>query len=283
MSSATCRLIPLLILLPASLAAQATPDSVARRLRPGQNVRLHSQAGQSSVHDPDREAFHGLDQGTTGQGHPAYSVTTLSRSIALAVLLAAAPPATVLAQAPRRAADNPCFRARPAPECSVFFITNAGGYIKPGRTNGGSPLRAIVDWGVMVNASPRHAIGGSWFVTLDEDDFSTGPAVHYRRWFEGNRSLDVALGTTVAGDNLKAGSILGLVKYNPVHWFGVGVRPEYLRRSAFTCGPSTCTEYTATSVRVYGGVEFGWVPGLALSLGGGAALGLLVAAYAGSN
>jgi hypothetical protein len=209
-------------------------------------------------------------------------MTTLPRSTVLAVLLAATPPAIVLAQAPRRAADNPCFRARPAPECSVFFITNAGGYIRPGRTNAGSPLRAIVDWGVMVNGSPRHAIGGSWFVTLDQEDFTTGPVVRYRRWFERDRSLDVALGTAVAGGQLKAGSILGLVKYNPVHWLGVGVRPEYLRRSAFNCGPLTCTEYTATSVRVYGGVEFGWFPGLVLSFSGGVALLVLVAAYAGS-
>ncbi|HEX9692566.1 MAG TPA: hypothetical protein VGA22_10750 [Gemmatimonadales bacterium] len=210
----------------------------------------------------------------------AYSVTALPRSTTLAVLLAAAPPAIVLAQAPHRAADNLCFRARPAPECSVFFITNAGGYIKPGRTNGGTPLRAIVDWGVMVNASPHHAIGASWFVTGDEDDATTGPVVRYRRWFARDRSLDVALGTVVVGGQLKAGSILGLVKYSPVHWFGVGVRPEYVRRSAFTCGPSTCTGYTATSVRVYGGVEFGWVPGLALSLvGGGAALVALAIAH----
>lgn len=46
MSSATCRLIPLLTLLPVSLAAQTTLDSVAQRLRPGQTVRLHSQTGQ---------------------------------------------------------------------------------------------------------------------------------------------------------------------------------------------------------------------------------------------
>ena len=46
MSSATCRLIPLLMLLPVSLAAQTTLDSVARRLRPGQTVRLQLQTGQ---------------------------------------------------------------------------------------------------------------------------------------------------------------------------------------------------------------------------------------------
>ncbi len=213
----------------------------------------------------------------------SYSMTTLPRSTALVVLLAAAHPAIALAQAPGRSADNPCFRARAAPECSVFFITNAGVYIKPATTNGAS-LRAIVDWGVMVNASPRHAIGGSWFVTLDEDDFTTGPVVRYRLWFEGDRSLDVAVGTPIAGgDNLKAGSILGLVKYNPVHWFGVAVRPEYVRRTVFSCVQGICAETTATSGRVYAGVEFGWFPGLALSLGGGVALGALIIAVVASG
>ena len=182
-----------------------------------------------------------------------------------------------------REAGSPCYHARPAPECSVFFITNAGGYINPGASRNGTRFRAIVDWGVMVNASPHHAIGASWFVTLDEDDFTTGPVVRYRRWFGRDRSLDVGLGTVVAGGQLKAGSILGVVKYSPVHWFGVAVRPEYLRRSGFTCDVSTCTEHVASSARAYGGVEFGWVPGLALSLGGGAVVGLLAIALAGSN
>lgn len=58
MFSATCRLISILILLPASLTAQTTLDSVARRIRPGQTVRLHSQTGQRAegrftVYHPD--------------------------------------------------------------------------------------------------------------------------------------------------------------------------------------------------------------------------------------
>lgn len=40
------RLMPLLLLVPASLAAQATLDSVAARITPGQLVRLRSQDGQ---------------------------------------------------------------------------------------------------------------------------------------------------------------------------------------------------------------------------------------------
>ena len=41
-----CRLIPLLMLLPASLAAQSSLDDAIGRLKPGQTVRLHSQTGQ---------------------------------------------------------------------------------------------------------------------------------------------------------------------------------------------------------------------------------------------
>jgi hypothetical protein len=58
LSAITCRLIPALILLPAALAAQATLDSVARQLKPGQTVRLYSQTGQRvegrfAVYHPD--------------------------------------------------------------------------------------------------------------------------------------------------------------------------------------------------------------------------------------
>ena len=210
-------------------------------------------------------------------------MSTLRSFAWVGVLLAAAPLGIASAQTTPRSSNDPCYRARPSPDCSVFFLTNAGLYINPRSTNYSTPWRGIVDWGVMVNVGPRDAIGGSWFVSLDEDDFMTGPEVRYRRWFGGDRSLDVAVGTPLyGGGELKAGSALGLVKYNPVHWFGVAVRPEYLRRTAYDFSQPPYGEYTATSTRIYAGVEFGWFPGLALSLGGGAALGVLVAALSGS-
>ena len=204
----------------------------------------------------------------------------------LGSLLATASPAIGQSLAPPRSADNPCFYARPTPACSVFFLTNAGAYI--GGTEGGISFRGTVDWGVMVNTSPRNAFGGSWFVTLDEEDeFTTGAVARYRRWLGQGRSLDVAVGTPVAGgSNLKPGSILGSVKYNPVHWFGVALRPEVVLHTITACVDVNCTtvtSHTATTGRVYGGVEFGWVPGLALSIGGGLLAGLAAVAYAGSN
>ncbi len=128
------------------------------------------------------------------------------------------------------------FRAHPLSDCRVFFLTNAGGYLKLSASSSNPPsgtqsnLRAIWDWGVMVNISRRDAIGASWFVTWDEDDVTTGPVVRYRRWFERGRSLDVAVGTPITGaeGELETGSVLGLIKYNFVDWFGVAVRPEYV-------------------------------------------------------
>jgi hypothetical protein len=72
LSLATCRLIPLLILLPASLAAQTTLDDAIRRLKPGQTVRLHSQTGQLaegrfSVYHPDPPVVHLAIRDTTIQ------------------------------------------------------------------------------------------------------------------------------------------------------------------------------------------------------------------------
>ena len=52
------------------------------------------------------------------------------------------------------------------------------------------------------------------------------------------------------------------------------------------CGDASCTAQTtrtASSGRVFFGVEFGWTPGLVLSIGGGLALGLAFLAYAGSD
>jgi len=176
-----------------------------------------------------------------------------------------------------RSSNGLSFHARPGPDCKAFLFTNAGGYLRLGSSNGGGLLRGIADWGAMVNVTPRNAVGGSWFVTADEDEFTMGPSLRYRRWFERGGSLDLSVGTPIANSDgdVKAGSVFALVKYNPVHWFGLAVRPEYLRRTEFSC-TQTCTEYTSSSGRVYAGAEFGWYPGLFLTLGAGILVGFLV-------
>ena len=175
-----------------------------------------------------------------------------------------------------------CFRARPRPRCQAFFITNAGTYVTPSARSGETPFRGIIDWGFMSNSGPGHAFGVSWFVSLDKDEWAMGPVLRYRRWLAGERSLEVALATPVSRGQIQPGSVLALVKYNPVRWGGVGLRPELIRARSFTCG-TTCTERTVYSGRVYAGIEVGEVAGLSLSIGGGVGVLLLALALAGSD
>ena len=154
---------------------------------------------------------------------------------------------------------------RPLPDCKTFFLPNAGLYFSiTNKYAYETRWRGVVEPGVMVNITKHDAIGGSWFFIADDDGFTTGPAIRYRRWFARERSLDVAVGTPVSSsEEVQAGSIYGLIKYNPVHWFGVAVRPEYVRRPEYS--DSSGTYSTGSSGRVYAGVEFSGMPGLALS------------------
>jgi hypothetical protein len=167
-----------------------------------------------------------------------------------------------------RSAESPCLRSRPYPECRVFFVTNAGVYTRLVGGLGGGPVRVILDGGAMVNLSPKNAIGGSWFVIGDEDGLSTGPVLRWRRWLGPTKSLDVAVGTIIAGGDVgRPGSVLGLVKYNPVHWFGIAARPELVRHSGYY--ENTGYRYVApgTKARLYLGAEFGGKPGLVVGSG----------------
>ena len=201
----------------------------------------------------------------------------------VAALLAVAPPGIASAQAQPRSAGGFCVRAAPAPDCSVFVLTNAGGYLKTKRYDHSSPWRAIIDWGVMVNVGRRAAIGGSWFLSLDNDEsLSTGPALRYRRWFGHARSLDLAVGTPIASDeHVQAGSIFALVKYNPVSWFGVAVRPEYLRH--MVSAPVGYPDVTEGSGRISAGVEVGERTGAVLSIGAVVVVGLVVLLFEASG
>jgi len=176
-----------------------------------------------------------------------------------------------------------CYRPRPLPRCHVFLLTNAGAYVTPTATEGETRFRGVVDWGFMVNSGPKNAYGVSWFVSLDKDDFTSGPVIRYRRWLDAERSVEIALATPVTNDQIKPGSVLAVVKYNPVHWAGVALRPEIVRSRTFTCPPGGCAYGTETVARVYAGVELGEVAGLTLSLGGGAVAVLVALALAGSN
>ncbi len=175
-----------------------------------------------------------------------------------------------------------CYRARPRPACSAFVFTNFGAYLVLSRdgTND-TPFREVADWGFMANVTPGDAVGASVFASLDRLGFVVGPAVRYRRWLSSAAALDIAVGTPLVTttDDIQSGSVFGLVRWSPNDWFAVAARPELVRRSEFLgCGPTTCTSGIQSRGRVSLGLEFGRVPGLALTAAAGVATLLLAAA-----
>jgi hypothetical protein len=177
-----------------------------------------------------------------------------------------------------------CYRARPKPACSAFIFTNFGAYLVLGRDElNDTPLREVADWGVMANVGTRDAVGAAVFASLDRLGFGLGPSVRYRRWLAPAGSLDVAVGAPLltSTDNIRSGSVFGLVRWSPNDWFAVAARPELVRRPVFLgCGPTTCTSGVQSRARVSLGLEFGHVPGLALTAAASVATLLLAAAVA---
>jgi len=148
-----------------------------------------------------------------------------------------------------------CYRARPKPECSAFAFTNFGTYLVLGSDikSGDTPVRAVADWGVMANVDSRNAIGASVFASLDRLGFGVGPAVHYRRWLSSTASVDVAVGAPLlaATDNLQSGSVFGLVRWSPNHWFALAARPELVRGPVLLgCSPSGCEVAVQSHMRM---------------------------------
>lgn len=180
-------------------------------------------------------------------------------------------------------APQECYLPRPLPACRLILLTNAGGFLNlDPSTSGESRFRAILDWGLLANTGRHDGVGASFFVMLDEDEFSYGPVLRYRRWFSERRSLDITVGTPVSPGDLRPGSVLGMIKYNPDDWAGFALRPEYALRRDYVCTVA-CVEETKRFTRVYAGAEVGWYPGLAVSIGSAVMLGIMVILLAGSD
>ena len=179
-----------------------------------------------------------------------------------------------------------CYRARPKPACSAFAFTNFGTYLLLGSDikSGDTPVRAVADWGVMANVDSRNAIGASVFASLDRLGFGVGPAVHYRRWLSSTASVDVAVGAPLlaATDDLQSGSVFGLVRWSPNHWFALAARPELVRGPVLLgCTPSGCDVAVQSRMRMSLGTELGWVPGVTLTAASGIAAIFIAALLSG--
>jgi len=199
------------------------------------------------------------------------------------------------AQGDETASTAFCFRARPAPLCRNFAVTDFGLLFGVTRTGWSSVFadspdvhsaQVITELGAMRNLGRHHAIGATWFISLAEEEFSTGPAVRYRLWLDERQSIDVGVGTTVAPDSdsygePRRGSLLGVVRYSPAPWFALAVRPEVWHHadcaepeSGYGCAsplgpPDSAADpgkrvRTANTTRILAGIEISEKPGAVL-------------------
>lgn len=171
--------------------------------------------------------------------------------------------------------EAPGCALHPAPECRYFGVTDLGlafGSTRKTRFNlnfdTAEPRREmVIEGGVMRNVDSHDAVGVTWFLALDNNGGSTGPAARYRRWFTNLRSLDVGVGIPVASSDYDGGTLFGLIRYSPNQLVGLTVRPERIRRTGFECVDGTCAEQPDNHFRVLvggdlsgkaGAVVMGW-------------------------
>ena len=92
-----------------------------------------------------------------------------------------------------------------------------------------STIRSVADFGAVVIVGEHDAVGASALASYDQA-FSLGIELRYRRRLDWKQSIDLGIGIPIWGA-YGAGSVYGLLKWNPLPWFCIALRPE-LRRKA---------------------------------------------------
>ena len=195
------------------------------------------------------------------------------RFIALAALALLGVPSAARAQ-PR--ADSVqtqglCWTAQPAPHCRVLLLTNLGVSVDLVQAGGSSNPRLTEDAGLLVNVSPRDAVGVTiLFTSTTEGYLSGGPTLHYRRWVSGGNAWDFALGVRGAVRGSDQGAVTGLIRYSIGPYFAVALRPEYVRSDPSagcrTFGPGGGGCQAGGGLRLSAGIEIGSWPSVVVAL-----------------
>jgi hypothetical protein len=189
-----------------------------------------------------------------------------------ALLLAGAATATAAQQVDAGALAPPsgstaaegkaCFQPRALPACRSFWITEFGiqWFIsEPPGVNDKRRWLATWEVGWMQNRTPDDAVGGSVFLSANDNAFRSGVRARYRRWTGGQTAVDVSPGLILfqSDDDMEVRTQLGAALQAGVtyhDWIGL----------------TSQVEATSGGVRFLAGVRLGGFPGAAV----GAALPL---------
>jgi len=147
-----------------------------------------------------------------------------------------------------------CFQPRPMPVCRSFLITEFGLQYFLTRPPGGvhEQRRVLGTWevGWMRNRSTHDAVGGSVFLSANDNAFRSGVRARYREWTSRETAVDVspALILFQAAQDMDVRTQLGAalqVGVSVHDWIGV----------------STQVEAASGGVRLQTGVRLGGYPG----------------------
>lgn len=197
-------------------------------------------------------------------------LTTLAAAwlVGSSSLVAQATPPDVAAKAPAPARPHVCFRGRPLPRCSAFWITEFGlaARLTPAEFANG-PLYTW-ELGGMKNRGTRNALGAALFVEGSDEGGAWGLRPRYRRWLNPKTTLDLAPGIAIGGDRNLTPGFSGHVALNFADYFAltstirVARRYEYVPATLSPAGyPLSYTEVPSIRAAWFGGARLGALPG----------------------
>jgi len=109
----------------------------------------------------------------------------------------------------------------------VVILTEVGIHL----TSVGEGGRGLATNGLLIKTGTADAVGIALAYSLDQEQGS-GTEIRYRHWFNRDQYIDAGIGfpngRASSGFEWAASPSL-LVKWNPVEWFGLALRPEYRR------------------------------------------------------
>lgn len=210
----------------------------------------------------------------------------LARALAL-LTLALSTPCAAQSDTTTRVPTHLCWRGKPAPECTVFWITEFGVDASTSSTEtivsenfgGGDVYRYAArdfdsrfTWtiGPMFNTRPRSAIGGTLSISPLSEHYRAALEVRRRCWPSRELALDVSAGALKMGVPSRTGT---------------AYRDEYgLTAAALVVGGDLINVNGRVDLLVTGGrPRFGTSIGLAggsyVAVAGSVALGLLILAF----
>ena len=187
-----------------------------------------------------------------------------SRNVVLlmAISVPVLPASALYGQAAAEQPAHWCFRGRPSPRCSAFWLTEAG---VAAHVAGNQPYEtaALFTWelGWMVNRGSSRAFGIAAFGQAGGAMAAVGIRPRVRFWLNPSMSLDVAPGLAVYSSDGGAPGFSGHVGLNFGDYAAATVHVVALRPRTFDTSRSMRTA-------VFAGGRFGSVPGTVTGVGG---------------